>query len=257
MKLKVSLCLALAAFATPAIAGPPPAPVVAPVQSFGLGWYGAIDGGVNVYQHYGDDRTFTFTGGGGGGTGGGGISSVTLSREQKIGGFGGMKLGYVFGAGTVRFALEEDVFYNGFQSSLRATANTGQTANFNTRVNSVAFMTNFLVRFAPGNGRFQPYLGAGLGGYYASTGNPSVNFAGMQTSFNASASGGGFAWQFLAGADYYVNRRNSFFVEYKYLNYNHVSGVGNVQFNGNNPNNIFGSTNLGQSLIGVGWRFHF
>ncbi len=260
MKLKASLYIAIAAFASPAFAGPPaPAPVVAPVQSFGLGWYGAIDGGVNAYQGFNDNRVFNLNGGDSGGNGGGvAFQSVTLTRDHKIGGFGGAKIGYVFGSGTVRFAVEGDVFFKGFDASLRASVNNSpQVANFNVRVNSVAFMNNVMVRFAPGNGRFQPYLGAGLGGFYASTSNPSINFANMQTSLNTSSSGVGFAWQFLAGADFYINRTNSIFIEYRFLNYNRLRGAGDVQFNGNNPNNFFGSLNLSQSLIGAGWRFHF
>jgi len=42
-----------------------------------------------------------------------------------------------------------------------------------------------------------------------------------------------------------------------YLNYNRLHGAGDVQINPNNPNNLFGTLNLRQSLIGAGWRFHF
>ncbi|OAI40875.1 hypothetical protein AYO41_01750 [Verrucomicrobia bacterium SCGC AG-212-E04] len=226
--------------------------------SFGIGWYGALDGGVNVYQSYRDNRTFTLNDGLG--------TQVAIERQHKIGGFGGIKLGYVFGTGAVRFAVEESIFYNGFQSSLRAQAFTpqgvaiGGPANSNLTVNSVPFMTNFLVRFAPGNQRFQPYIGLGIGGYYASTGNISVNVRGAQYTINRSASNGSFAWNVLAGADYYFNPKLSMFLEYTYLNYNNLGGktvtVGNGVITGTNSH-FFGNQNLGQSLIGAGVRFHF
>ncbi len=256
MKSKILILCALVAFTSPAFAGQPMAAPVMVAQSFGIGWYGAIDGGVNVYQSYRNNAAYGLNDGLG--------SFVTVDRNHKVGGFGGVKLGYVFGTGAVRFAVEEDIFYNGFQSSLRGQAFTalgvpiGGPANSNISVNSGAFLTNFLVRFAPGSQRFQPYLGMGIGGYYASTDNFSINVRGAQYTLNRSASNGSFAWQGVVGADYYFNPKISLFTEYKYLNYNNVGGRNVTTNNVNGSNNYFlGNRNLGQSLIGAGLRFHF
>src|SRR5438093_13354294 len=71
---------------------PPPPPM------YGLGFYGAIDMGANVYQNRGDSRTFTddnpnspFFG-----------SNLIVDPKNDVGFFGGIKLGYVFGSGVVR-----------------------------------------------------------------------------------------------------------------------------------------------------------
>src|SRR5437764_11104582 len=69
---------------------PPPPP-----ELYGLGFYGAIDMGANVYQNRGGDRTFTdddlnstFFG-----------DSLTVSPKNDVGFFGGVYMGYVFGTG--------------------------------------------------------------------------------------------------------------------------------------------------------------
>src|SRR5215467_10841756 len=87
------------------VAPPPPPPM------YGLGFYGAIDMGANVYQNRGGTRTFTddnphseFLG-----------SNLEVNPKNDVGFFGGIKLGYVFGTGVVRPTIEGDFFYNGFR----------------------------------------------------------------------------------------------------------------------------------------------
>src|SRR5256714_5614823 len=84
-------------------AAPPPPPPM-----YGLGFYGAIDMGSNVYQNRGGTRTFTddnpnspFFG-----------STLDVDPKNDVGFFGGIKLGYVFGSGVVRPTVEGDFFYN-------------------------------------------------------------------------------------------------------------------------------------------------
>src|SRR6266567_2252211 len=141
---------------------PPPPPL------YGIGFYGAIDMGANVYQNRGDTRTFTadnpnspFFG-----------DTLTVDPKNDVGFFGGIKLGYVFGTGVVRPTLEGDFFYNGFRGgadfTLRDSFGTVLAQrDVTTWINTGAFMGNFILRFAPGNQRFQPYVGAGVGIYYA------------------------------------------------------------------------------------------
>jgi opacity protein-like surface antigen len=230
---------------------PPPPPM------YGLGFYGAIDMGANVYQNRGGDRTFTddnpdsqFFG-----------STLEVSPKNDVGFFGGIKLGYVWGTGVVRPTFEGDFFYNGFRGGADFTLNeaftpspgsptqlTTRQANVNTWINTGAFLGNFILRFAPGNQRFQPYVGAGVGVYIAEsagvqvvdpvTGRVPINTGG-------GASHADLAFDVVAGADYFFNPQWSAFVEYKYLNYQ------STQINTNQ------NRALGQQLVGAGVRFFF
>ena len=209
------------------------APAPAPVpDTYGTGWYGALQAGGNIFQDRGDVRTFTNALG----------NTLTLDPTNDTGFFGGVKIGYVFGTGGVRFALEEDMFYNGWQSGADSTLTVNGVTTFNSAswdINTGAFMTNGLIRFA--SGRFQPYIGFGLGFYYAEVASATFGpFA-----FNGGSSHTDFAWQAIAGADYYLDHRNSLFIEYKFLEYTASQA------------DIGDSRVLGQHLLGGGWRFHF
>jgi hypothetical protein len=224
---------------------PPPPP-----ELYGLGFYGAIDAGANVYQNRGGDRTFTaddrfliddrdFG------------ATLTVSPKNDVGFYGGVKLGYVFGTGVVRPTIEGDFFYNGFRGGAdfvlrdRFGDVLGQR-DVTTWINSGAFMANFMLRFA--FGRFQPYAGGGVGVYYAESAgaevrDPVTNRVPINT--GGGASHADLAWQIVAGSDYYWNPKFSTFIEYHYLNYT------STQINTNEDRN------LGQHLVGAGVRFHF
>ena len=97
---------------------------------------------------------------------------LTIDPKTDAGFFGGLKFGYVFGTGKIRFALEEDMFYNGWKrgADSRVVDVNGvvtQTSSSSININSGAFITNGIIKF--GNQRFQPYIGAGIGGYFAET----------------------------------------------------------------------------------------
>ena len=93
--------------------------------------------GANVYQNRGGDRTFTddrvdteFFG-----------DTLTISPKNDVGFFGGIKLGYVFGTGVVRPAVEGDFFYNGFRGGADFTlkdsaGNVLQSSNLTTWINT-------------------------------------------------------------------------------------------------------------------------
>lgn len=218
---------------------PPPPP-----ELYGLGFYGAIDMGANVYQNRGGDRTFSddnlnspFFG-----------DSLTVSPKNDVGFFGGIKLGYVFLTGVVRPTIEGDFFYNGFRGgadfNLRDSfGNTLRSSSVTTWINSGAFMGNFILRFA--FGRFQPYAGAGVGIYFAESAGADFQGPNGSLSTGGGQSHADLAWQIIAGADYYWNPKFSTFIEYKYLNYT------STQINTDQ------SRNLGQQLVGAGLRFHF
>ena len=202
----------------------PPAPIY-----YGTGFYMGLDAGINAYQDFGGTRQFNIGG-----------NDISVEPREKIGFVGGIKGGYVFGTGTVRPAIEADLYYNGVQADLDARVN-GRSTNFNAQANlhSGAFMGNFLVRFA--FNRFQPYVGGGVGGYYAEAQNVEVKIAG-RTFERGGGSNSGFAWQLVGGADYYWTEKFSTFVEYKFLNYEDAG------FNGNR---------IGQQIVVLGVRLHF
>ena len=218
---------------------PPPPP-----ELYGLGFYGAIDLGANVYQNRGGDRTFTddnlnspFFG-----------DTLTVSPKNDVGFFGGIKLGYVFGTGVFRPTLEGDFFYNGFRGGADFTlrdsfGNVLAQRDATTWINTGAFMWNFIGRFA--FGRFQPYAGAGVGIYYAESAG--AEFQGPHGTFTT---GGGrshadLAWQIVAGSDYYWTPKFSTFIEYHFLNYTSTQ-IDTDQ-----------DRDLRQHLVGAGVRVHF
>jgi opacity protein-like surface antigen len=225
------------------VAPPPPPPM------YGLGFYGAIDMGANVYQNRGGTRTFTqdnpnlpeFG------------DTLEVDPKNDVGFFGGIKLGYVFGTGVFRPTVEGDFFYNGFRGGADFTLrdpfdNVLAQRDVTTWINTGAFMFNFIMRLAPGNQRFQPYAGAGVGVYYAeSAGTEVVNPITGRVPINT---GGGqshadLAWQIVAGSDYYWTQKFSTFIEYKFLNYT------STQID-TREDRV-----LRQHLVGAGVRFHF
>ena len=222
---------------------PPPPPM------YGLGFYGAIDAGANVYQNRGGTRVFSdndpnspFFG-----------DSIVVDPKNDVGFFGGIKLGYVFGTGVVRPTIEGDFFYNGFRGGADFALtdinwNVLAQRDVTTWINTGAFMANFILRFAPGNQRFQPYAGAGVGIYYAEsagvevvdpvTGRVPINTGGGRSHAD-------LAWQIVAGSDYFFNPQWSAFIEYHYLNYTSTQIETNQE------------RDLGQHLVGAGIRYFF
>src|SRR6266436_1055095 len=218
---------------------PPPPPL------YGLGFYGAIDMGANVYQNRGGDRTFTDQDRVGTPDFG---DTLTVSPKNDVGFFGGVKLGYVFGTGVFRPTVEGDFFYNGFRGGADFTLRDPEgdvlrSSSATTWINTGAIMGNFIGRFA--FGRFQPYAGAGVGVYYAESAG--AEFQGPHGTFNT---GGGrshadLAWQIVAGSDYYWTPKFSTFIEYHFLNYT------STQIDTNQDRD------LRQHLVGAGVRVHF
>jgi opacity protein-like surface antigen len=219
---------------------------------YGLGFYGAIDMGANVFQNRGDDQTFSANGTAFVGTPDF-ADTLTVSPKNDVGFYGGVKLGYVFGTGVVRPTVEGDFFYNGFRGGANFTLRDSfddvvAQRNVTTWINTGAFMANFILRFAPGNQRFQPYAGAGVGIYYAEsagvevvdpvTGRVPINTGGGRSHAD-------LAWQVVAGSDYFFNPQWSAFIEYKFLNYT------STQIDTNQDRD------LRQHLVGAGVRYFF
>jgi opacity protein-like surface antigen len=223
-------------------------------ELYGTGFYGALDGGANLFQNRGETRTFT--------EGDGLILTDTLKihPDNDVGIFGGMKLGYVFGTGIIRPTIEGDFFYNGFRAgsdfSVREIFDPchgipgceapilqlTRHGNASTWINSGAFMGNFILRFA--FGRFQPYAGAGVGAYYAESTDIDIHTP-IHEVHVSGENHTDFAWQVLGGSDYYWNPKLSTFIEYRYLNYT------------SSQVDTGDDRDLGQHLLGAGLRLHF
>ena len=222
---------------------PPPPPL------YGVGFYGAIDMGANIFQNRGGDQTFTQDNPNLPGFG----DTLTVDPKNDVGFFGGIKLGYVWGTGVFRPTFEGDFFYNGFRGGADFTLRDSfgdvlAQRDLTTWINTGAFLGNFILRLAPGNQRFQPYVGAGVGVYFAESAgaqlvNPITNTVTVNT--GGGRSHADLAFDVVAGSDYFFTPNFSAFIEYKYLNYT------STQINTNKDRN------LGQQLLGAGVRFFF
>jgi opacity protein-like surface antigen len=252
MKKLITLIAASTALIGSIYAGPPVIehkPVVPVEVYYGTGWYGALDGGVNAYQSLGGSQSFNRNSSERIDVNGDGSRIITTRRGNKvevdpsgsgIGGFGGIKFGYVFGTGLVRPALEADLFYNGLDTDIDVKVNGKKVADGSARIDSGAFMSNALVRFS--FEKFQPYVGFGLGAWVAEGNDINFKVNGETTKSHVDTSAkSGLAWQILAGADYYFTPKFSVFMEYKFLNYVDAVLDNTAQ----------------QQLVALGLRFHF
>ena len=196
--------------------------VTTPAPVYGTGFYLGLQGGLNAYQDFDDASSGGFD----------------LNVDGNVGGFVGLKGGYVFGTGLIRPAVEADLYYNAFDVDIDGRYRGQQFASAGGRIDSGAFLANFTVRFA--FERFQPYVGAGIGVYVAEANDIDVRVGGRTRNVGSSDDQTDLAWQIVAGADYYFTTNLSAFVEYKFLNYED-----------------FAQDRLGQQLIGIGLRWHF
>ena len=208
------------------------APVVPAAETYGTGTYFAIQGGINAWQSYEGTERFSV----------GGLS-VAAERKEKVGGFGGIKFGHVFGSGGVRQALELDAFYNGVDSEIDLRVDGNRVAGTSQRFDTGAFLLNYIIRFDVGS--FQPYLGAGAGFWTGQSNDFRVSIPGV-ASFRESNNDweAGFAWQAILGSDIFVSQKSSLFLEYKWLNYQQTDVIGS-------------NDRIGQHLVGAGLRFFF
>ena len=235
MKRNIALTILSGFLCASAMAGPPPV-VQAPAPSAcGTGWYFGLQGGANVYQDFGSDENFTL----------GGVP-LSVGVNNEIGGYGGIKFGYVFGTSEWRFALEEDWYYNGVSAEAAIRQNGNDIVTIDQQLNTAAFMTNLVLRYAPNGGcGIQPYIFGGLGGWWGETGGDAdVTVGNVTTRVDTGSDNGGFAFQVGAGLDYYFNPKWSIFTEYKFLDYTNAGGD-------------FTDSNVGQHLVGGGFRVHF
>jgi len=174
------------------------------------GLYVAIFGGVNVAQT-GDIEDENI---------GGIVGDLDSEVDSEIGWFGGVKLGYVFPTrSVVKPVIEVEGFYNGVDARFEADTDIG---NFDVDADfhSAVFMVNAMLKFDCG--RFQPYLGGGVG--YAHTWINNVEVDGTELD-DVDEEEGTFAYQGIAGVEYHINDKIGVFTEYKALVYDEVGGI--------------------------------
>ena len=120
--------------------------------------------------------------------------------------------------------------------------------NVTTWINTGTWLANFILRFAPGDQKFQPYIGAGVGIYYAESAGVEVNdpvTGAVPINTGGGASHADLAFDALAGADYFFRPSGA-----------RLSSINTSIIRA--PNSIPEQNRaLGQQLVGAGVRFFF
>ena len=95
------------------------------------------------------------------------------------------------------------MFYNGVSTDFHLKLNNTEIAHSSNLINSGAFMTNFIVKFAFGNSSLTPaQVWARIG--RRRPGATSRSFAVVAPLlYSGGASSGSLAWDVVAGADFY------------------------------------------------------
>lgn len=198
--------------------------LVTPMESasIGSGLYIGVQGGLNVYQD--------------------GINNYGLNDKKKLGWETGLKVGYVAGnpGWLVRPAVELEGIYSAFDRHLDFPH---EPVTVKLRTQSFAYMANGIAKF--NLGAFQPYAGAGVG-FFSMKAKECVQDGDFGQFNVGSQDRDGFAWQLLAGVDYYFISNCSVFAEYKWLNYEI-----------RNSADFTGDPRIGQQLVALGVRYHF
>jgi opacity protein-like surface antigen len=149
------------------------APIPPPL--YGTGFYGAIDMGANVFQDRGGDRTLTNEFG----------DTLVIDPKNDVGFFRRNQTWLRLWHRRIS-SHEGDFFYSGFEGGADSTLTIDgvvlRNNSVTTFINSGAFIGNFIMRFA--FDRFQPYVGAGVGVYFA---DPQVSTSALPGATLASA----------------------------------------------------------------------
>ena len=201
-----------------------------------LNWYGAVYGGVSLYQEGVKNHADVLWG-------------FDLDQKRKTGMNFGLKFGYDFAPQDfVRPVVEFDMQYNRFNRNV--DVDLWRPTSVKAKNDSLSLMANALAKFNCGD--WQPYAGIGLGWYYMHTKANMSSTWGFLDGRSGSTNKNGFAWQLMAGVDYKIDANWAVFAEYKWLNYQIVS----------HKNFLFDDMNvlksrLGQQLLNLGVRYSF
>jgi OmpA-OmpF porin, OOP family len=190
-------------------------------------FYWSVLGGVNIQQTADIEDVNTSIG--------------TFDREydSDTGWFAALKFGYEFESESpVHAALELEALYTQVEGNVRSTSGIFD-AQSEGDIHGAALMLNALVKFKP-VWKLRPYLGAGVGIGYVERDDVSttvrVGATRVATGNQEGGDGYTFAYQGIAGFDWWVTDRWTIYTEYKAFvfddaagleNYlNHMAGVG-------------------------------
>ncbi len=151
-------------------------------------------------------------------------AGVSFDVDTNSTGILGFKVGWV--PPTAKYlALEMDLNYI-FESNYGPTTISGVTESGNVYLSNVLF--NLLLKYP--EGRFHPYVGAGIGWSY-------FNIDGLETvggrSFLTSEDAYSFAWQFLAGIDFDISPNLSVDLCYRYYGTDPSLTITDIEYRAN------------------------
>jgi len=192
-----------------------------------------------------------------------GIPEFDYNPKSKIGGLGGIKIGYTWdpalnpnyvdeGAVKLMPAIEAEAFYLGYQPS--GSVNTsalvpGSSGSAKSDIDSAIFSVNGLMKFEIGI--FRPYIGAGVGGAYMSASKAAFNISGpVPVNFNGgNAEEFVLAAQAIAGLEITLTQNWALFGEYKFLYLNDPK----FDFDGYTEHFDY----IGHQIVSAGVRYYF
>ena len=226
------------------------------------GMYVGIDGGADVAQHNGNNRTdFRGVSPGNAGT----DFQYRGSNENNIGPIGGLKVGYNFesmalgGDFRLQPAVEVEGYYLGTRLADMNSFGPGDRFSVNGNINSAVLMLNSLVRLKTGT-IFTPYIGAGAGVEFQTLTGPSFSEQDFGTDkLQHNSNDFAPAVQGIAGFDIELAKHWTLFTEYKFVvAIDPQFNTGDISFGGGNTYNLkYQPTYMADHVVSTGLKYSF
>ncbi len=187
-----------------------------PIATVDGGRYWALFGGVNADQSADINDSSNRLG------------RFSNELESDTGYFGGIKLGYEYPSdGWAALALEVEALYMKLDAEASSKSG-GFSLRTSGEISAAVFMANALVKFRP-IGPIRPYIGGGVGVAHLWLKNTdsvvTLNGTRIGTLAREDAEDWTLAYQGIAGFDWQINERWSFFTEYKALVFHDAVGI--------------------------------
>lgn len=197
---------------------------------------------------------------------GGGIPSFPYDTKSKVGGVGGIKIGYTWdpelnanyvdeGGVKLMPAIEAEAFYLGYSPDGNVNVSgalvpAGTSARAQSDMDSAIFSINGLMKFEIGH--FRPYIGFGVGGAYLSASNASLTIDTVGTLNGGNANDFVFAAQAIGGLEVTLTNNWALFAEYKFLYLHEPS----FDYGGATPYEE-NYDYIGHQIVSAGLRYYF
>ncbi len=167
-------------------------------------------------------------------------TDVTVDMDGKTGGFGGLKLGWLFpDSGFLKYAVEAELLYSSGEFSGNGTFR-GKDVSYDGDMKALAMMINGMLRFDLG--AFEPYVGFGIGAAKGWVKEPYFLIDDRLQRGVGEISDWGWAWQIMAGGELMLfSDRLGIFTEYKYFSLMSIQQLEEYR----------------QHMLGLGLRVHF